>query len=255
MTLDWTQVTLLLYMLMRISGFVLFSPLLGRKTIPGVVRAGIILVLTVFLFSTVDGGAPVPETLVEFVVRILLELALGFVLGFVMQIFFTIPPVAGFIIDTQMGMSMATIYDPSSQATVSVTGNFLNMMMTLLFFVGNGHLTMLRILLTSGDVVSFGAVSLGPAIPNAIAELFIECMLLALKLALPILAAELIGEVGMGILMKAIPQINVFVINIELKVIVGLALLIVMITPFSEFLLGVELDMLNALGRVLSLAR
>ena len=68
------------------------------------------------------------------------------------------------------------------------------------------------------------------------------------------LAAELIAQVGMGILMKVIPQINVFAINIELKVIVGLALLMVLIAPFSEFLLEAEAVMLNSLHQVMGLS-
>ena len=66
------------------------------------------------------------------------------------------------------------------------------------------------------------------------------------------LAAELLGELGMGILMKAIPQINAFVINMELKVIIGLILLFLFLTPLSEFLLGAEADMLSGLRRGLA---
>ena len=76
-------------------------------------------------------------------------------------------------------------------------------------------------------------------------------MLLAVKLAMPILAAELLGEVGMGVLMKAIPQINAFVINIELKVIIGLLLFFLLLTPINEFLLELESGMLSELGRIL----
>ena len=67
---------------------------------------------------------------------------------------------------------------------------------------------------------------------------------------MPILAAELLGQVGMGILMKAIPQINVFSINIELKVLIGLILLLLLISPFSEFLLQTEMTMLDSLRAV-----
>ena len=82
-------------------------------------------------------------------------------------------------------------------------------------------------------------------------ELFVECTLMAVKLCMPILAAELLGQMGMGILMKVIPQINIFVINIDLKVIIGLALELLLIAPFSEYLLKVEFDMLQALQRLL----
>ena len=72
-------------------------------------------------------------------------------------------------------------------------------------------------------------------------------------MCMPILAAELIAQVGMGVLMKVIPQINVFAINIELKVIVGLALLMALMVPISEYLLQAELAMLNSLHDILTL--
>ena len=74
-----------------------------------------------------------------------------------------------------------------------------------------------------------------------------------MKLAMPILASELIGQLGMGVLMKVIPQINVFSINIELKVIVGLALLLLLLLPISEYLLEVEQMMLGSLHDMLRL--
>ena len=82
-------------------------------------------------------------------------------------------------------------------------------------------------------------------------QIFLSCIVLSLKLAMPILVAELLGEVGMGILMKAIPQINAFVINIELKVIIGLVLLFLFLTPINEFLLGIESEMLDQIAYAL----
>ena len=119
------------------------------------------------------------------------------------------------------------------------------------FFAENGHYTILRIFLGSQQVVPFGEAAFGQAVASGIVEIFLSNMVLALKLAMPILAAELLGEVGMGILMKAIPQINAFVINIELKVIIGLGLLFFFLTPINEFLLSIEQEMLQELERML----
>lgn len=252
--IDWGELTLFVYILARMSGFVLFNPLLGRQNIPAVFRSGFILVLSVFVYSVTAMKAPVPGGVVEMAFRILMELALGYVLGIAINFFFYIPQMAGFAIDTQMGMTMNQVYDAGAQANLSVSSVLLNTLMTLLFFAANGHLTLLRIMMTSQEVVAFGAVSFGSNVINALLELFIQCTILAVKLCMPILGAELIGQLGMGILMKVIPQINVFSINIELKVIIGLALLLMLIAPFSEFLLGVERDMLESLSVLLSMA-
>lgn len=252
---DDARLTLFIYITARMSGFILFNPLLGRKNIPAIVRAGLILVLSVTTYSMTTQRVSVSSDVIELGVRILLELSLGFLLGLIMNFFFYIPILAGEMVDTQMGMTMAKIYDAGSQASMSVTSTLLTILMTLLFFTANGHHTLLRILITSGDVVPFGAAALGTATVNAVLQLFIECTLLAVKLCMPILAAELIGQVGMGILMKVIPQINVFAINIELKVIIGLILVFFLLAPISEFLLEAERAMLTALKEALPLAQ
>ena len=252
--IDWAELTLFLYITARMTGFVVFNPILGRQNIPRIFRSGFILVLSVFVISFAGvNSVQIPGSVMELAFRILLELVLGYLLGLVMNFFFYIPQLAGHSIDTQMGMTMSQVYDASAQTNLSVTGMLLNALMLLLFFAGNGHHTLLRIMLTSQEVVAFGAVTLGTEAVNAMLELFVECTILAVKLCMPILAAELIGQLGMGILMKVIPQINVFSINIELKVLIGLALLLLLTAPFSEFLLEVERTMLESVSALLHL--
>lgn len=250
---DWAALTAFLFITARVSGFILFNPILGRANIPAAFRTGMTLVLSVFVASVSTQQVPAPAGVVELCVRLLLEMAVGFLLGMAVNFFFYIPQLAGSMVDTQMGMTMNQMYDPGSSANLSVTGQLLNTLMTLLFFAGGGHLTLLRLFLTSEEVVPLGMVSIGLPAYNLMLELFVECTVLGVKLCMPVLAAELIAQVGMGVLMKVIPQINVFAINIELKVIVGLALLLVLVIPFGEFLLQAEEAMLNALHDVLTL--
>ena len=250
---DWAELTLFLYITARVGGFILFNPILGRTNIPATFRSGMVLVLSVFIMPLTSQQVPEPTSIPELAVRMLLEIALGFLLGMAVNIFFYIPQLAGSMIDTQMGMTMNQMYDAGAAANLSVSGMILNVLMTLLFFAGGGHFTLLRIFITSGEIVPYGAVSIHLDAYHLMLELFIECTLLAVKLCMPVLAAELIAQVGMGVLMKVIPQINVFAINIELKVIVGLALLFVLLIPFSEFLIDAERTMLNSLHDILLL--
>ena len=252
--IDEGALTLFLLITARMSGFVLFNPLLSRQNFPGTFRAGFTLLLSAFTYSVEGGRGEPPAGVLSFAGAVMLELTVGFALGMVVNFFFYIPQMAGLAIDTQMGMTMNQIYDSGSRSNMSVTGTLLNTLMILLFFAGNGHHTLLRIMITSSEIVGYGSVSIGHDLTNLALELFIECTVLAVKLCMPILAAELMGQLGMGVLMKVIPQINVFSINIELKVLVGLALLLLLMLPFSEFLLGVEAAMLDELAAVLELA-
>ena len=249
--MDWAEVTLFLMVLARMSGFVLFNPLFGRQNVPGIVKSGLILLLSFTVFFASGQTVSVPDSMLVLGVHLLLELLIGYLVGVVIQLFFYIPSLGGELVDIQMGMSMGRTYDPSSQSSTTVTASLLNALMMLLFFAANGHYTLLQILLASGDVVPFGQASFGQDLFWSITQLFIECTVMAIKLCMPILAAELLGQVGMGILMKVIPQINVFAINIELKVIIGLVLLLLLMVPFGEYLLQAENEMLLQIQRLL----
>lgn len=251
--MDWLELYLFSLIFMRVTGFVMFNPILGRNSLPNLVKAGMIMVFSVFVLGVTEQAPALPGSVLEFGLHLLLELGVGFVLGFVMRLFFMVIQVGGEAIDAQMGLTMAQVYDASSQINMTLTASLLNVLMVLIFFAENGHYTMLRIFLSSDQVVPFGEAVFGRAVASGMAEVFLSCMVLAIKLAFPILAAELLGELGMGVLMKAIPQINAFVINIELKVIIGLVLLFLFLTPISEFLLGVEADMLEAMNRLLTI--
>ena len=229
--IDEGALMLFLLITARMSGLVLFNPLLSRQNFPGMFRAGFVLLLSAFTYSVTGGRAEPPGGVLPLAGALLLEMGLGFVLGMVVHFFFYIPQMAGLAIDTQMGMTMNQIYDSGSQSNMSVTGTLLNTLMILLFFAGNGHHTLLRIMITSGEIVGYGGVSIGNDIPNLALELFIQCT----------------------VLMKVIPQINVFSINIELKVIIGLALLLMLMLPVSEFLLETEKTMLASLQNMLRL--
>ena len=251
---NWEGLTLFMYILMRMSGFVVFTPFFGRNNIPRYYKAGMCLVFSMVVSYIYTGTTAVPATFIELAVKLLLELAMGYFIGVIMNIFLFVPSYAGHIVDEQMGMAMAQTYDPSFQGQATPTSNVLNILSILIFFSANGHHTLLRMMLTSGELVPFGTASLGGAAGEHVAAIFIDCCLLSIKLCLPILGAELMGQVGMGVLMKAIPQINVFAINIELKVLVGLLMLFFLISPFSEFLLNLENQMLVQVRQAIALA-
>ncbi len=245
--MDYAQLFLFELIVARISGFIIFSPLFGRNNINNFVKAGLILVLSIFTLGTVSTTVSEPQNTLQLIFAILPEFFFGFVLGFIMQLFFMVVQFGGEVIDVQMGLTMAQMYDPNTQTQMSVTASYLNILYVLIFFAQNGHYTLLRIVLTSGDILAFGSSTITENITPYVMDIFASCIVLGVKLAMPILAAELLGLVGMGILMKAIPQINAFVINIDLKVLIGLVLLFALFVPIGEFLLQVEVEMLNSL--------
>lgn len=241
--------------LMRISGMILFNPILGRRNVPAVVKAGMIMALTIIVSSFYNGAVEQPNTVVEYAVILIKECAVGYVTGFVISLFLYVIILAGEFIDMQLGLSMAKIYDSQSNASISMSATLYNILYTLIFFALNGHIAVLHAILTSSEVVPYGEVVLNQAVYQRIWDIFIQCTILGIQMSFPILAAELICEMGVGILMKTIPQINVFVINIQAKVLIGILILVMMFVPMEEFVRGLIPQTINHFREIIQLLK
>ena len=163
------------------------------------------------------------------------ELFVGFACGFVFQIFYYMLLFAGDMMDTNFGMSMAKVFDPGTSIQMSVSGNMINTLFVLYIFVTNSHLLMIRIFAGSFQVLPAGAVTFSQETARFFLELFMAVFSMGLRLALPFIAAEFVLELSMGVLMKLIPQIHIFVINIQFKMILGLLLLLAFAGPVASF--------------------
>ncbi len=242
--------------LMRMSGFIMLNPVLGRRNAPAMFRTGLALVLTLVIYQAESAaGTEVPEVYspVAFGMMLLLEFGLGYLLGFVVVLFDFVMTHAGSVIDFQMGLSMAMVYDPQNGVQIALTGQILEIYFILLFFAVDGHLALIRILLTSSQAVPYGAVVIGQLQANALVTLFTECVVLAMKLAFPVIAIEFLVEISIALLTKIIPQINLFVMNIDLKVIVGLLSMLFLISPIGNYLSSMVQEMIAEIQEMLRL--
>ena len=167
---------------------------------------------------------------------LLRELFVGLACGFVFQVYYYILFFAGDWMDMHFGMSMAKVFDPGTSIQASMSGNLFNTMFLLYFFATDSHLLLIRIFIDSFRILPVGAVTLTAETPEFFLELFIAAFSMVLRLALPFVAAEVVLEVTIGVLMKLIPQIHVFVINMQMKVMLGFVLLLAFSGPIASFL-------------------
>ena len=246
--------TYFLLILARMSGCVFFNPIFGRNSIPAMLKTS----LTVLLSVTVYGLLPlesdlVIKTVLEYAIIIVKELFIGYMIGFIISMFFSAIVIAGEIIDMQIGMSMSQIYDPSSNMSMGISGSFLNIFTMILFFSAGGHLSLIEIFITSFKLIKIGTFLIPPQLFLNMVELLSQILTYALKLSLPIIAVEIIIEAGMGILMKAIPQIQVFSVNVQLKLMAGMFLMITLVPVYAAFLQNMMTIMFDGIRNNLSL--
>lgn len=213
-----------LLLVARVSGLFLIAPVLGNRVIPTLVRIAMVLLVSWVLFPIHGPGVPQPTIDVPSLVNALgAELVVGLVMGTVASLIFTSFQMAGSIIGNQMGFSLPALFDPiGQQGRAAVIDQFYSVISTLVFLVIDGH----HLLLTALDR-AFRAIPLGAAIQPTLvamplAQLTSEIIAAAFQLALPLIAAVVLTDLAFGLISRAVPQINVFFVELPLKVLLGI---------------------------------
>lgn len=219
----------------RMGGMLGMNPVFSRRNVPAAVRAGLTFLFTMLVVPGVS-AASVGNGSLDLTGALIRELFVGLACGFVFQVYYYMLFFIGDWMDMHFGMSMSKVFDPGTSVQASMSGNLLNAMFLLYFFATDSHLLLIRIFIDSFRILPVGAVTLTEQIPMFFLELFVAVFSMVLRLALPFVAAEVILEVTMGVLMKLIPQIHVFVINMQMKVLLGFILLIAFSGPVASFL-------------------
>lgn len=245
-----TSLDYILLLFIRVSGMTLSSPIFGRQNIPGNVKIVFSMALTYFFYTAVPQLQPLEYTsLAMFVLLCIKELAIGMVMGYILTLFFSTAFTAGQMIDMQLGFGMVNVFDVQSNASVPVFGSMINFAMLLVFYLTNGHTRLITMLGYTLVDIPVGTVVLLPALSMVLLELFCNSFVLVAHMALPIIASGLLLEVIMGLVIRTVPQLNVFSVGMPLKIIAGLFVFLTLIpvyvaysnTVFDTMFAGIEL--------------
>ncbi|MEG1993835.1 MAG: flagellar biosynthetic protein FliR [Oscillospiraceae bacterium] len=231
----------------RIAAILAFNPLFSRKNVPHTVRMALIFWLSIAVFPAVSQLSP-PQDPASFILALFTEILIGFFFSFVFIVFNYMLIFAGEILDMQLGLAMSKVFDPGTSIQMSVTSNLLNIIFVLYFFACDAHLAYINIIADSFGVVQIGAGIVGSQFLDFVVGMFTHSINLCIKLTLPFLAAQFTTEILMGVLMKMVPQIHVFVINIQVKLVMGIFLLFLyayFIGDFIDKYMGIMLTAMN----------
>ena len=215
---------IVLMVLARVSGIFTFNPIFSRNGVPNMVKAGASLMLAVVMTSAGGFSYTVQDGLLPFVLDIAKELLVGFTLGFFVNVMLQMFTYAGEISDFQIGFSMSKSYDPTFGTTSLIT-QYSSWWFMIYFFLVGGHLSYIKLFAVSYETIPIGFSDFNINFTYLILQYFETVITLGIKLAMPVLAAELVTEFCIGVLMKAVPSIHVFVLNVQIKMLVGFVVL------------------------------
>lgn len=223
---------LFLLILVRMGSLFVITPVFGGRNMPSYLKIGLAFFCSVILVTLLNDVTVVFTDIFSYTAMVLKELVIGIILGFSSYLVFSALYLAGQIIDTQIGFGMVNVLDPLHDTQVPITGNFLYIITLIFFLTMNGHHVLLTALFKSYNVLPVNSFVFNDVLFNNMLNIFYETFAIGFKISIPMLAASLLAEIALGILTKTVPQMNVFVIGMPLKVGVGLITLIAMIPMY-----------------------
>lgn len=208
----------------RLATILVITPFYGERGAPAILKLGLALLLTIAVSPMVAANDISSElnSLLGFGTALIQSLIAGLFIGFVPLLLFAGVQLGGELSGFQMGFGITSVLDPLSQIRMSLIAQFDYIFAFLIFISLNGHLYLLQ-----GIVYSFQVVPLiGTSFPESLGESFIvlskELFIIGLKIAAPIMVAIIVTNVGLGILGRTMPQMNIFIVGFPLQIGIGL---------------------------------
>lgn len=227
--------------MMRMIAFVTSSAVFSSPSVPIMAKVLLSIVLTMMVYSSVATPqliARVSDMQDQIILLAFFEIAMGLCLGFLTRLFFFAISMAGEMISVAMGLGQAQIFNPLMGSQGNAIEQFLVMFSTLVFFAINGHHLMIQGLIQSFSTIHVSDVNINVIEFRNVVLAAQDIFVIAIKMAAPIVISMLVIQVGIGLLSRAVPQINVLSTAASVSTLIGIILFIICLPLMSSQMSG-----------------
>ncbi|SES63044.1 flagellar biosynthetic protein FliR [[Clostridium] polysaccharolyticum] len=229
MNLTFEKLEFFFAVLVRISAFIMAAPFFSQRNIPVRVKAALSFFLSVIVFNMTE-YTPIGEGFsTGYAVIIIEEMLIGATLGYTANLCMYVLDLAGRLIDTEIGFSMVNVLNPASNIQTSITGSMLTYFVMLIMLVSRMYYFIISAIADTFEFLPVGRVRLPSNIYLVVVKFIKEYFILGFRIVLPVFATILVVNIVLGVLAKVAPQMNMFVIGMQLKLLVGLIVLLLLI--------------------------
>ncbi len=227
------QLEVLFLVLLRTSVVIYLLPVIGSEQVPFQLRAGLSVMISLILYMALPPQYLVaPGSPIELVGMALRELYVGVVMGFAASFVFLGIRMAGSWMDQQAGFAMLQMFNPLMDEQGSAIGSFVLLIFGILFLMWDGHLFFIKALAESFRIIPIsGANWNAREVAGVIGHMTAAAFLFGLKTAAPVLVTLLVTTMGLAIISRIMPQMNVWMVAIPLKLGLGIGTL-ALVLPF-----------------------
>jgi flagellar biosynthesis protein FliR len=226
--------------LARVAGLLAGIPVFGSAVVPARIKAPLIFTMALLVFPIVKPQLMIPQAgdSISLAILVVRETLIGLTLGLLSQMIFAAVEFCGQQVGTQMGLSMASLFDPSTQANIPTMASFQGVLATLIFLSLDVHHFFLRGVVESYQLIPIGAWHTSAGLLKFFIEMSSGMFVIAIKLAAPVAVALLATSVALGIVARSFPAMNVFMVSMPLNIGIGLLILGLSLPVFLRVLQG-----------------
>ena len=233
------QFELFILILMRMASFVFAAPFFNTANTPKRLRVGLAFFLSIIVYTLHPDMNVEYNGLIEYAGLVVIESVVGILLGAMASFCVQILQFAGKLVDMDIGISMAQIMDPTTKVQVGIMGNFYYYMLMLLLIVSGLHQYLVAAIIETYNVIPIGGVKFGMSVYTTVLNFMSDYFVIGFRIELPIFAATLLLNCILAIIARVAPQMNMFVVGMQLKIFVGIFVIlftIVMLPSVSNFI-------------------
>ena len=232
--LNYAEFERFLFVFFRVGALILFVPVLGSRQVPASMKIGLILFTSIVIFPLVQARPlPEPQGIFDLAVFLLSDVTIGLGIAYITRLIFAAVQIAGTVVDFQMGFGVVNVIDPQTDTQVSVTAQFHNIVAVLIFLAVDAHHFILQAIVESFFIINPAEINFSSLTPEYMLYLFSGTFTTAVKIAAPIMAILFFLSVGLGLVARTVPQMNVFIVGFPLQIGVGLLMVGLSISFFN----------------------
>lgn len=226
------ELELFLLILVRVSCFIYTAPFYSLNNVPKRVKIGLSFFIAMLLYEVlIPMEYPVYQTMVGYTIIVVKEAIVGLIVGLGAQLCVLILQFAGRIMDMEIGLSMASMFDPTTRENTTLTGLMYQYGAYLIMLITGMHRFIINALVETFTLIPINGMKLqAGTLLDSLIEFMGSYIMIGFMIAMPIFATITLMNIVLGLLAKLAPQMNMFAVGIQLKLLAGLSVMVLTIT-------------------------
>ncbi|MGL1935117.1 MAG: flagellar biosynthetic protein FliR [Fibrobacterales bacterium] len=222
------QLEFFFLMLIRVSVAIFLLPIFTGRNISARVKVGIVFFICILIFPLLPSQTlEVSNSIVHVFILTLKELFVGVIIGFTSSLLFTFIPIAGFFMARDMGLSMTPGIDPTTGDQSTGLGQLILVLFTVMFLINDNHHFFIEAVVESFRYIPIAGIEHHSALnAQVLLSLIVQSFVFGVKMAAPLMVIIILTTFGMAFMSKIMPQMNVWLVAIPLKIGIGVMVII-----------------------------